>query len=244
MNKLITIFDKLKICILPLFFVLALVSVNAQENPSESTQVQDTVPTSNNALDTIYPVNRDMYAKPKDSVQSLNKATDTIPKTTQNTDTIFPVNRGLITGPKPEMDYDSLPLTTQPKDTIPQKQEIREPIILDKNKKYMLGGISVDGIQTISEQSILIFSGLNTGQLIKVPGDKLSAAIKKLWGSKLFSNVDVFVTRIDGDVIYLEISVTELDRVGQLTIKGVKKSKIEEIQMKLNFKVVRCSPKT
>lgn len=109
------------------------------------------------------------------------------------------------------------------------------PIKLIKNKKYVLGGVTVKGNETISEQSILIFSGLNTGQSLKIPGDKLSSAIKKLWGSKLFSNVDIYVTKIDGDAIYLEINVSELDKVGTVTIKGIKKSKAEDLRKEIEF---------
>lgn len=109
------------------------------------------------------------------------------------------------------------------------------PIDLQKNKKYVIGGISIKGNMTISEQSILIFSGLNNGQSIKIPGDKLSSAIKKLWTSKLFSNVEVFVTQMDKDVVYLEIEVSELDKVGSVTIKGIKKSKIQDLEKEIEF---------
>ena len=140
------------------------------------------------------------------------------------------------------------PDTTSPTDSIPASQVIDSvaqaaidtvipagPIVLEKNKKYMIGGITVDGNETISEQSILIFSGLSTGQRLKIPGDKLSSAIKKLWTSKLFSNVDVYVTKIDGDAVYLEIAVRELDKVGDVTITGLKKSKIDEIEKEIEF---------
>jgi len=140
------------------------------------------------------------------------------------------------------------PDTSSPSDSIPTAQVIDSvaqtvvdtivpagPIVLEKNKKYMIGGVSVSGNETISEQSILIFSGLSTGQRLKIPGDKLSSAIKKLWTSKLFSNVDVFVTKIDGDAIYLEIAIKELDKVGKVTITGLKKSKIDEIEKEIEF---------
>ncbi|MGA9271315.1 MAG: outer membrane protein assembly factor BamA [Lutimonas sp.] len=140
------------------------------------------------------------------------------------------------------------PDTTSPTDSIPETTVIDSlaqtaidtivpagPIVLERNKKYMIGGIAVSGNETISEQSILIFSGLSTGQRLKIPGDKLSSAIKKLWTSKLFSNVDVFVTKIDGDAIYLEIAVRELDKVGTVTITGLKKSKIDEIEKEIEF---------
>lgn len=127
---------------------------------------------------------------------------------------------------------DTLLPTAQVLDTVKKEQTIE----ILRNKKYLIGGIAVSGQQTISEQSILIFSGLNNGQRIKIPGDKLSSAIKKLWSSKLFSHVDVYVTKMDGDVVYLEISVQELDKVGQVTITGLKKSKLEDVQKEIEFK--------
>ena len=152
-------------------------------------------------------------------------ASDTIPLTQQRTDSI---KTPVVLSPS-----DSLGATSQAQDTI--KKIPAGPIVLEKNKRYLLGGISVVGNETISEQSILIFSGLNSGQRLKIPGDKLSSAIKRLWSSKLFSNVDVFVTKLDGDAIYLEINVKELDKVGRLTITGLKKSKIEELQKEIEF---------
>ena len=151
---------------------------------------------------------------------TTNSPQDSIPQQIQATDTL-PVQETGVSRPE-----------SQARDTI---LEPAGPIVLERNKRYVLGGITVVGNETISEQSILIFSGLNNGQRLKVPGDKLSSAIKKLWTSKLFSNVDVYVTRIDGDAIYLEINVRELDKVGTVTIRGLKKSKIEDLKKEIEF---------
>jgi outer membrane protein insertion porin family len=146
---------------------------------------------------------------------------------------------GQVTDPAETSPNDSINTPVQVIDTVPQIEKDTVvpsgPIVIEKNKKYLIGGVSVVGNETISEQSILIFSGLNTGQSIKIPGDKLSSAIKKLWTSKLFSNVDVYVTQIDGSAIYLEIAVRELDKVGKVTITGLKKAKIEEIKKEIEF---------
>ncbi len=232
MNKLIAVINKLKFSILPLLLVLTIFTGNAQEKDSKTVNKQDSIAPANQVSDTIPELK-----KPLDTVAPVNQVRDSISKTQQKIDTIFPVNQGLISKPKTEITNDSISKMEQTLDTIPETEKVIEPIKIDKNKKYVLGGITVVGIETISEQSILIFSGLNTGQQIKIPGDKLSAAIKKLWGSKLFSNVVVYVTKIDENSIYLEINVDELDKVGKLTIKGVKKSKIEEIQKEIEFQI-------
>ncbi len=155
----------------------------------------------------------------------VNKPLDTVPVLQQKADSLKTLSTFSV--------LDSLDPGTEPSDTI--KKVVTGPVTLEKNKKYLLGGVSVVGNETISEQSILIFSGLNSGQRLKIPGDKLSSSIKRLWGSKLFSNVDVYATKIDGDAIYLEINVRELDKVGKLTITGLKKSKIEDLRKEIEF---------
>ena len=64
-------------------------------------------------------------------------------------------------------------------------------ISFEKGKEYILGGISVTGLKKFSEETVKVFTGLRNGQSIKLPGDKLTSAIKKLYESKQFSNVDV-----------------------------------------------------
>ena len=86
------------------------------------------------------------------------------------------------------------------------------------------------GVNQFSEKSVKVYSGLKTGQEIKIPGDKLSSAIKKLYGTKRFSAVDIYVIKIDGDTAYLEFNVTELPQLNEVTIVGVKKSKAKTIK--------------
>ncbi len=191
-----------------MILILTGVTVNGQSTPQNNISTQDSIPVT----------------KPLDTLPDAEKRSDSIP-----------VNKVLDTVPGVEQRVDSVktPVNISATDTIKERKS--EPIVLEKNKKYLLGGISVVGNETISEQSILIFSGLNSGQRLKIPGDKLSSAIKRLWSSKLFSNVDVYVTKMDGDAVYLEIVVRELDKVGTLTITGLKKSKIEDLKKEIEF---------
>ena len=54
-------------------------------------------------------------------------------------------------------------------------------------EKYEIGEISVSGNTSFSPLTIITYSGLEKGETISIPGEKLSNAIKKLWGSNLFS---------------------------------------------------------
>ncbi|MEI6866361.1 outer membrane protein assembly factor BamA [Flavicella sp.] len=116
---------------------------------------------------------------------------------------------------------------------ISQKTEssaASSPTPFESGKEYTLGEISVTGAQQFSEQSVKVYSGLKTGQTIKIPGDKLSSAIKKLYGTKRFSSVEVFISKIEGTTAYLEFKVVELPQISSITITGIKKSKAKDLR--------------
>ncbi|MDG1730250.1 MAG: outer membrane protein assembly factor BamA [Algibacter sp.] len=98
-----------------------------------------------------------------------------------------------------------------------------------KGKKYTLAEITVAGNTSFSEQTIITYSGLRKGKEITIPGEDIGNAIKKLWNSKLFSDIEVYVTKTEGDVVYLQIKLADLPQLNQLKIKGVKKGKKEGI---------------
>ena len=102
-------------------------------------------------------------------------------------------------------------------------------ISFEKGKEYILGGISVVGLKKFSEETVRIFTGLKNGQAIKLPGDKLTSAIKKLYESKQFSNVDVYLEKLDKKTVYLQFDVQELPQLNTVKIKGVKKGKAKEL---------------
>ncbi len=119
---------------------------------------------------------------------------------------------------------------TSSKDTIPTQ------ISYVKGQEYVLGGITVTGLKKFSEETVKIFTGLRNGQLIKLPGDKLTSAIKKLYESKQFSDVDVYISKLDGDVAYLQFNVTELPQLKEVTFSGIKKSKRKELKKDTDLK--------
>lgn len=93
--------------------------------------------------------------------------------------------------------------------------------------RYILGGVNVTGKYTYNEQTVVTFTGLEKGQAINVPGEEISAAIKKLWKLGLFSDVNFFANRISGDTIFLDLEIYELPKLSEARIQGVKKGKRE-----------------
>ncbi|MDD7913665.1 outer membrane protein assembly factor BamA [Polaribacter ponticola] len=118
------------------------------------------------------------------------------------------------------------------KDTIANNKNIS----FEKGKEYILGGITVTGLKKFSEETVKVFTGLREGQVIKLPGDKLTSAIKKLYESKQFSDVDVYLAKIDGTAVYLQFDVQELPQLNQFKIKGVKKAKAKELVKETELK--------
>ena len=113
---------------------------------------------------------------------------------------------------------------------------IQKNITFEKGEEYILGGISIIGLQKFSESTVKVFTGLKIGQPIKLPGDKLTSAIKKLYESKQFSTVDVYLLRVDGNTIYLQFDVKELPQLDDIRIAGVKKNKSKTLKSEADLK--------
>jgi outer membrane protein insertion porin family len=99
----------------------------------------------------------------------------------------------------------------------------------DKGKFYEVGEIQVTGVKSFSPQTVVAYTGLKKGQRIQIPGEEISATINKLWKLELFSDIEFFITNIDGEVADLELYIQELPTLSDYTIKGIKKGKIETI---------------
>ena len=98
-----------------------------------------------------------------------------------------------------------------------------------KGKTYELDSLTVSGIKTFNEQTVISYSGLRKGQKIKVPGEEVSSVINKLWGLELFSNINVFVTNVENNKISLDIEIDELPTLTDVKINGLKKGNTETI---------------
>ncbi len=103
----------------------------------------------------------------------------------------------------------------------------QDKIPFDQGKTYILANIDVTGKVTFNKQNVILYSGLEKGQSITVPGEQISNAIKKLGEVELFSEIDFYINRIEGDSIYLELNLNELPKLREVKITGVKKSKTE-----------------
>lgn len=120
--------------------------------------------------------------------------------------------------------------TTQPTSIDPKLLEWKTARI---PKEYTIADVSIVGIKHLDTAIVLSITGLQPGDKFMHPGEDIFAkSIANLWRQKLFSNVQIYVTRIDGDRVYLEVNVQERPRLGNFKFVGPKKSEIEELQTK------------
>jgi len=108
-------------------------------------------------------------------------------------------------------------------------QSIAQETSFEDGKQYILGGLTVTGLQSYNEQTVKTYTGLRVGQPITVPGDEISAVIKKLWSLELFSDVEMYYTKIEDDKIFLELNILERPTLSNVTVYGVKKRKVQGI---------------
>jgi outer membrane protein insertion porin family len=103
-------------------------------------------------------------------------------------------------------------------------------------KDYIIGGITVSGAKYLDKDVLLTISKLNKGDKINLPGEANANVIKDLYKQGLFDDVQLNVTKINMDTIYLEIAVVERPRLSRLHITGIRKGEIEDVNKKLNDK--------
>lgn len=100
---------------------------------------------------------------------------------------------------------------------------------------YRIAGITVLGAEYTDVQAVKLFSGLQVGDEVIIPGERLAAAVKNLWDQRLFSDVSIeLAERRDGDV-YLVIRVEEMPRLTRYGFTGVKRGEQETLRGKLDL---------
>ena len=107
---------------------------------------------------------------------------------------------------------------------------------LEKGKEYTLAGIEVTGKVSYNEQTVITFTGLEIGSKIRIPGEEISGAVKKLWKLGLLNDVNFFVKKIEGESIFLELNLYELPKLNDFKFKGIRKGKIEEFTKDTDLK--------
>ncbi len=118
-------------------------------------------------------------------------------------------------------------VTAQVADSIPD-------IDYSKPADYEIGGIEVKGNNFSDANALKSIAGLKVGDKLRIPGPRISTAIKALWKLRLFTDVRIYATKAIGEIIFLEIAVLERPRLSTYSYKGVKKSRHDDLNEVVN----------
>ncbi|MCU0340045.1 MAG: outer membrane protein assembly factor BamA [Spirosomaceae bacterium] len=102
-------------------------------------------------------------------------------------------------------------------------------------KEYTIAEIIVTGNQFLDPNSMVSMSGLKAGDKIKVPGDALNSAIKKLMDQKILEDVEILARKIEGGQIWLEMQIREQARLQKVTFEGIRKGEQESLNDKIKL---------
>ncbi len=101
--------------------------------------------------------------------------------------------------------------------------------------EYEIGGIEVKGTRYLDPNSLISLTGLKVGDRIKVPGESISMAIKKLWKHGLVTNVVIRQQKIENGKIYLLIELTERPRMSKFQFSGINKTQKTDLSESLTL---------
>jgi outer membrane protein insertion porin family len=115
-------------------------------------------------------------------------------------------------------------------------QQLDESFINYSNpKKYKIGGISVSGTEFLDPSAIIAITGFKVGDEIQVPGDAIGIALKKLWDQGILGDIQMRVSKIEGDQIFFDFFLKERPRLSKFVFFGAKKSEQDELKEKIKL---------
>ena len=117
-----------------------------------------------------------------------------------------------------------------------QQQDTDNPtVVYGQPKQLPIGGISVEGVDAYEDYLLIGISGLSVGEYVSIPGDEITAAVKRYWKHGLFSSARIEAEKIQNDSIYLKIVLATRPRVSRVNITGVKKSERDDLEQKIGI---------
>ncbi len=102
-------------------------------------------------------------------------------------------------------------------------------------RRVVVKNIEVSGIENYDKSMLARLSGISVGEVISVPGEDITKAIKRYWKNGLFSNVAISVDSIINDSAYLHVKLAPRPRISKINYNGVKKSERDDLIEKIGL---------
>lgn len=104
-------------------------------------------------------------------------------------------------------------------------------------RKYIVGGVDVEGNSYFGKEQIISITGLREGMEITVPGEEVSSIVKRLWLQRYFEDVSVSIDSLAaGDTAFFKIALTERPRVSKWSFTGVKSGEQKDLLERLTLR--------
>lgn len=100
---------------------------------------------------------------------------------------------------------------------------------------YEIAEIKIEGSEFLDSNALTSISGLKVGDKIKIPGDNISGAIRKLWKQGLIGDIKIYASKVENGKVYLTIELAERPRLSKFNFTGITKSQESEIREKINL---------
>ena len=105
-------------------------------------------------------------------------------------------------------------------------QQSGADVTVDYNnpKKYIVGGVKLEGNEHFSPEQVLQLSSLQEGMEVTVPSEEMTNIVRRLWAQRFFDDVSIAIDSLvpTRDTAYFKISIVERPRVSRWTFSGVK----------------------
>ena len=102
--------------------------------------------------------------------------------------------------------------------------------------RYKVANVAVSGNKYFDAALLISIANINIGDEIMIPGgDNFSKAISNLWKQNYFSNVEIYLTKVQASNISLEIAVTERPRLSSFSFKGIPKTQADDLTPKVGL---------
>lgn len=102
-------------------------------------------------------------------------------------------------------------------------------------KVYEIADIQVTGAPNYDDFTVLGYAGIKVGDRMAIPGDDLTAAVKRLMRHGLFSQAQVKVLKTAGDKAWIELALRTQPRISKVNYIGMKKGDRDDIAEKLQL---------
>ncbi len=95
--------------------------------------------------------------------------------------------------------------------------------------EYEIAEISISGTEFLDNNALISLSGLKIGDRLKVPGDEITSALKKLYAQGIIEDIKIYLSKVEDGKAHLNVQVKERPRLRTVKFSGINKSQEGEL---------------